>query len=164
MDFPLTPPTPSTPAPLPAAMLDGVLPSRGDVETEAKLPDFIPADAIVEVRTVQDVDDLPRGALAHLIAWDEDLAFDLVGAGAGLTLIDRATQESLAQHDDFDAEGFGIIDERGLWVPGLDVPYERVEGGWRLPRDASDAAHDETSRQAGQGSGPTGAARADEEE
>lgn len=125
-------------------MFEGILPGKGEVEqTASKLPEFIPDRAVVRVETEADVDTLPRGALAHLTRWDEDLAYDLVVAGARVTFLDRATKESLDEHEDFDSESFGIIDEQGLWLPGVDAPYERMEGGWKRPESVDAAGEEE---------------------
>lgn len=100
---------------------------------EIKLPAHIPEAAVLTIRDESDVDELPRGAIAHLESWDEDLALDLMVAGAAITLIDRTTYDDLQGHEDFDPEGFGILDEDGLWLPGLSKPYTRSDGGWDAP-------------------------------
>lgn len=116
--------------------IEGVLPDRSEVEEgseeEVKLPEFIPSDSIYTIRDEDDVDAFPRGAMAYLPTWDEDLAMDLMVAGAAVTLLDRASHAELATHDDFDPDGFGILDD-GLWLPGMDAPYQKTSDGWRLP-------------------------------
>ena len=113
--------------------LDGILPSSG-VEAQddkPKLPETIPNDAIWPVASEADVDEVPRGALAFLKAWDDDLALDLVVAGAGLTLLTRADHAHLAEHEDFDPDGFGILDGDTLELPG-GVVYARDGADWKL--------------------------------
>jgi hypothetical protein len=125
--------------------MDGITPGKGGVEEKAalKLPDHIPRRAVFAIRTADDVDNMPRGAIAHLVAWDDDLAFDLMVAGASITLVDRPTMESLANHDDFDPDGFGVIDEAGLWLPGLQFPYTPDADGWVKPEEPVDTAETE---------------------
>lgn len=113
--------------------LDGILPSSGVETSEAKpkLPEKIPNDAIWPIASEADVDEMPRGALAYLQTWDDDLALDLVVAGAGLTLLTRADHEHLGDHEDFDPEGFGVLDGDTLELPG-GVVYGRDGDDWIL--------------------------------
>lgn len=111
-------------------VLDGIVPGQGDVEQrESKLPPEIP-DAFIEVSSMEDVDDFPRGAVAHMTVWDEELAMDLLVAGAALIVIDRALLEA---HDDLEAEDYAVLDEEGLWLPGFDRSFTRGDGVWLAP-------------------------------
>ncbi|MGB1585630.1 MAG: hypothetical protein ACPHID_01110 [Thermoplasmatota archaeon] len=119
--------------------LDGILPSSGIEASEQekpKLPSKIPNDAIWPITSEADVDELPRGALAFLQTWDDDLALDLVVAGAGLTLLTRADHDQLGDHEDFDPEGFGVLDGDTLELPG-GVVYARDGDDWLLQSPAS---------------------------
>ena len=117
--------------------LDGILPGSQGVEEkqEIKLPKLIPKEAVFVIRDTDDVDALPRRAIAHLPEWDAELALDLVVAGAGITLLSREAHTALADDEDFDPDGFGVMDEAGIWLPGLDVAYTPTAEGWALPDD-----------------------------